>query len=87
MAAAGLRAELLECRLAPMREAPAAACAQAGAFPCRIKIIKALSWRAWTTGRRHCARDYERLPAHHAAWVEWAAIIQMTRRLAKTPAG
>ena len=42
---------------------------------------------AWITRRRRCARDYERLPAHHAAWAEWAAIIQMTRRLAKTPAG
>jgi putative transposase len=42
---------------------------------------------AWITRRRRCARDYERLPAHHATWAEWAAIIQMTRRLAKTPAG
>lgn len=32
---------------------------------------------------RGCARDYERLPAHHAAMVHWAAIIQMTRRIAK----
>jgi putative transposase len=39
---------------------------------------------AWITRRRRCARDYERLPAHHAAMVEWAAIIQMTRRAAKT---
>jgi transposase len=42
---------------------------------------------AWVTRRRRCARDYERLPAHHAAWVHLAAIIQMTRRLAKTTAG
>jgi transposase len=42
---------------------------------------------AWITRRRRCARDYERLPAHHAAWIHWAANIQMTRRLAKTPAG
>jgi transposase len=40
---------------------------------------------AWITRRRRCARDYERLPSHHAAMVEWAAIIQMTRRAAKTP--
>jgi transposase len=39
---------------------------------------------AWITRRRRCARDYERLPQHHAAMVEWAAIIQMTRRAAKT---
>jgi transposase len=40
---------------------------------------------AWITRRRRCARDYERLPAHHEAMVEWAAIIQMTRRAAKPP--
>ena len=40
---------------------------------------------AWITCRRRCARDYERLPSHHAAMVEWAAIIQMTRRAAKPP--
>jgi putative transposase len=39
---------------------------------------------AWITRRRRCARDYERLPAHHAAMVQWAAILQMTRRLAAT---
>ena len=39
---------------------------------------------AWITRRRRCARDYERLPAHHAAMVQWAAIFQMTRRLART---
>jgi putative transposase len=39
---------------------------------------------AWITRRRRCARDYERLPAHHAAMVQWAAILQMTRRLAHT---
>jgi putative transposase len=43
---------------------------------------------AWITRRRRCARDYERLPAHHEAMVHWAAILQMTRRLARiiTPA-
>jgi len=39
---------------------------------------------AWITRRRRCARDYERLPAHHQAWVYLAAIYQMTRRLTKT---
>jgi transposase len=39
---------------------------------------------AWISRRRRCARDYERLPAHHAAMVHWAAIIQMTRHAAKT---
>jgi putative transposase len=43
---------------------------------------------AWITRRRRCARDYERLPQHHAAMVHWSAIIQMTRRAAKTgPSG
>jgi putative transposase len=37
---------------------------------------------AWITRRRRCARDYERLPGHHAAWAYLAAIYQMTRRLA-----
>lgn len=41
---------------------------------------------AWISRRRRCARDYERLPAHHAAMVQLAAILQMTRRLAKTAA-
>jgi transposase len=41
---------------------------------------------AWITRRRRCARDYERLPEHHEAFVHWAAILQMTRRLAKTTA-
>jgi len=35
---------------------------------------------AWITRRRRCARDYERLPSQHAAMVQWAAILQMTRR-------
>jgi len=41
---------------------------------------------AWTSRRRRCARDYERLPAHHEAMVQLAAIILMTRRLAATTA-
>ncbi len=39
---------------------------------------------AWISRRRRCARDYERLPEHHVGMVQIAAIIQMTRRLAKT---
>jgi transposase len=39
---------------------------------------------AWVTRRRRCARDYERLPESHAAMVEIAAAIQMTRLIAKT---
>ena len=38
---------------------------------------------AWITGYRRCARDYERLPAHHEATVYWAMITLMTRRLAR----
>ena len=41
---------------------------------------------AWVSRRRRCARDYERLPEHHAGMVEIAAIIQMTRRLARAQA-
>jgi putative transposase len=41
---------------------------------------------AWITRRRRCARDYERLPAHHAAWTCLAAIFQMDRRLARAAA-
>jgi transposase len=41
---------------------------------------------AWISRRRRCARDYERLPAHHAGMVQIAAIIQMTRRLARAQA-
>ncbi|MDA3650329.1 IS5 family transposase [Saccharopolyspora indica] len=38
---------------------------------------------AWISRRRRCARDYERLPEHHATIVCWAAIIHMTRKLAR----
>lgn len=41
---------------------------------------------AWISRRRRCARDYERLPEHHAGMVQIAAIIQMTRRLARAQA-
>jgi transposase len=40
---------------------------------------------AWITRRRRCARDYERLPEHHLAWIYLAAIYQMTHRLARNP--
>jgi transposase len=39
---------------------------------------------AWLTRRRRCARDYERLPEHHETIIYWAAILQMTRRHART---
>ena len=39
---------------------------------------------AWITSYRRCARDYERLPAHHEAAVYWAMITLMTRRLTRT---
>ncbi len=38
---------------------------------------------AWITGYRRCARDYERLPAHHEAAIYWAMITLMTRRLTR----
>jgi putative transposase len=41
---------------------------------------------AWVSRRRRCARDYERLPEHHAGMVQVAAILQMTRRLARNRA-
>lgn len=41
---------------------------------------------AWVSRRRRCARDYERLPEHHAGMVQIAAIIQMNRRLARARA-
>ena len=38
---------------------------------------------AWITSYRRCARDYERLPAHHEAAVYWAMTILLTRRLTR----
>jgi putative transposase len=32
---------------------------------------------------RRTTRDYERLPDHHAAMVQWSMVIIMTRRLAR----
>jgi hypothetical protein len=40
---------------------------------------------SWIVRRRRCVRDYERLPAHHEAMVQWAMIIVMGRRLARSP--
>jgi hypothetical protein len=37
----------------------------------------------WISRCRRTVRDYERLPAHHAATVWWAIVILMTRRLAR----
>jgi transposase len=49
------------------------------ALPRRWVVERTL---AWITSYRRCARDYERLPAHHEAAVYWAMITIMTRRLA-----
>jgi putative transposase len=38
---------------------------------------------AWITRHRRTVRDYERDPAHHAAFVHWSMTIVMTRRLAR----
>jgi transposase len=39
---------------------------------------------AWITSYRRCARDCERLSAHHEAMILWAMITLMTRRLARS---
>ncbi|BCJ67260.1 IS5 family transposase [Polymorphospora rubra] len=39
---------------------------------------------AWISRHRRTVRDYERLPAHHAAIVYWSMTIIMSRRLAHT---
>ncbi|MDI1463378.1 IS5 family transposase [Catellatospora sp. KI3] len=38
---------------------------------------------SWITRCRCTVRDYERQPEHHAAMVQWAMVIIMTRRLAR----
>jgi putative transposase len=38
---------------------------------------------AWISRCRRTVRDYERLPEHHAAFVQWSTIIIMSRRLAR----
>jgi transposase len=37
---------------------------------------------SWINRCRRTVRDYERLPQHHAAMIQWAMIALMTRRLA-----
>jgi transposase len=56
--------------------------APAGAFSVLPRRWVVERTNAWISRRRRCARDYERLPAHHEAMVHWAAILQMTRRIA-----
>lgn len=41
---------------------------------------------SWINRCRRTVRDYERLPEHHAAMVQWAMIIVMARRLASRQA-
>lgn len=38
---------------------------------------------SWINRCRRTVRDYERRPEHHAAMVQWAMVIVMTRRLAR----
>lgn len=38
---------------------------------------------SWISRCRRTVRDYERRPEHHAAMVQWAMVIVMTRRLAR----
>jgi transposase len=38
---------------------------------------------SWINRCRRTVRDYERLPEHHAAMVQWAMVTIMTRRLAR----
>ncbi len=51
-------------------------------LPRRWVVERTLSW---LTAHRRLARDYERLPEHAEAWVKWAMIGIMTRRLAPGP--
>ena len=37
---------------------------------------------SWINRCRRTVRDYERLPQHHPAMIQWAMIALMTRRLA-----
>jgi putative transposase len=49
-------------------------------LPRRWVVERTLSW---ITRCRRTVRDYERLPEHHAAIVQWSMVIIMTRRLAR----
>lgn len=51
-------------------------------LPRRWVVERTLSWLMRC---RRLDRDYERLPEHSEAWVKWAMIGLMTRRLAPTP--
>jgi hypothetical protein len=53
----------------------------ADGHPALPERLMAASARYFNRCRR-TVRDYERLPAHHAAMVQWAMVIIMTRRLA-----
>jgi transposase len=48
-------------------------------LPRRWCVERTLSW---INRCRRTVRDYERLPQHHAAMIQWAMIALMTRRLA-----
>ena len=48
-------------------------------LPRRWVVERLLSW---LTAHRRLARDYEPLPEHSEAWVQWSMIGLMTRRLA-----
>jgi putative transposase len=54
------------------------------ALPRRWVVERTLSW---ITRCRRTVRDYERLPAHHATFVQWSMTIVMTRRLAAGQSG
>ena len=51
-------------------------------LPRRWVVERTLSWLMRT---RRLARDYERLPAHAEAMVNWSMIGLMTRRLTPAP--
>ena len=51
-------------------------------LPRRWVVERTLSW---ISRCRRTVRDYERLPEHHAAMVQWSMIIIMTRRLTRRP--
>jgi transposase len=49
-------------------------------LPRRWVVERTLSW---ITRNRRTVRDYERLPEHHAAFIHWAMITIMARRLTR----
>ena len=49
-------------------------------LPRRWCVERTFSWI--NRCRRSTVRDYERLPQHHPAMIQWAMIALMTRRLA-----